>query len=477
MFTISVKKGIFIGFGILLTVLIYVILQQKKKYFMKPENIFVLLSVILGPLYLLSVPIFQVPDEVNHYVRAYGIVHGYFLSPEGGKMPIPDNLIPYEWYTYTPYILLKNFKMEINPDNCMIHDNVNMALYAPFSYIFQVLGIGAADLLCNNTYILVFAGSLVNMAGCTLLLYYAIKILPYGKWIIAFISLLPIALQERASLSVDTITYAAVVTMMAFCLYMRQKHTRMNLKEAATLYLLIALVSSCKVVYFPTAFLLMLIPKECFANRRKEILLKAAGIMETFVFSAGWLLIAKNYLGNTLAGGDSAEKIQYILRNPGRYLYILDKMFWENEEGLIGEMFGSKLGSLNIVINVTLIMFVALLFCKAYYGEKDRREKPDYPAEVVMLLMSAGMILLIATSLYIQWTVLAASTYYIQGLQGRYFLPVLAMVCCGLVSVKKKERGRAEENQSNVFGAVWGLYVVNLLVIMEIIVYSSYTGA
>lgn len=143
------------------------------------------------------------PDEVNHYVCAYGIVHGYLLSPEGGNMPIPDNLIPYEWYTYTPYILFHHFKMNINSLDSIIHNNVNMALYSPISYIFQVLGIGIADLFCNNTYILVLAGSVTNIAGCTILIYYAIKFVPYGKGVIAFISLLPMALQERASLSVD----------------------------------------------------------------------------------------------------------------------------------------------------------------------------------------------------------------------------------------------------------------------------------
>lgn len=468
---VTERKYIFTGIAVLLVILVYLILQRKG-CFAKLENIFLLLSLILCPLYLTWVPIFQVPDEVNHYVRAYGIVHGYLLSPEGGNMPIPDNLIPYEWYTYTPYILFHHFKMNINSLDSIIHNNVNMALYSPISYIFQALGIGIADLFCNNTYILVLAGSAANIAGCTILIYYAIKFVPYGKGVIAFISLLPMALQERASLSVDAITYAALVVMLSFCLYMRHKRLRMSRGKMTLMILLIALVASCKVVYFPAAFLLVLIPTECFGSRKREWLMKSVGVMEALVFSLGWLAIAKNYLGNTRAGGDAVEKLKFIIHSPGRYLYILDKMFWQNEEGLIGEMLGSKLGSLNIVINTMLILFIIMLFFKVYYAEKMKRKQPDYLEESVMVLLSIGIIFLIATSLYVQWTDIAASTYSIEGLQGRYFLPVLPLICCAFLSTKREKIDMNKGDGS----VILGLYVINLLVLMDVASFSSYIG-
>ena len=469
---VSTRKRVFAWSAFILLVVVCLLRQKKGEFFSKPENLFLLLSLILCPLYLFCVPVFQVPDEVNHYVRAYGIVHGYFLSPEGGNIPIPDNLIPYEWYTYSPFILWKHFNMQINPAGSIMHNNVNMALYSPVSYVFQVLGIGIADLFCNNTYLLVLAGSIANMAGCTLLLYYGVKYIPYGKEVIVFISLLPMALQERASLSVDAITYAAVVAGLSFCLYMRSRKTKMNWREMMVMFMLIALVSSCKVVYFPASFLILLIPREGFGSKKKEWLLKAAGMVEIAVCSMGWLLIAKNYLGNTRAGGDIAEKIQFILKNPGRYLYILDKMFWKNEEGFIGEMLGSKLGSLNITVNGILILFIVMLFYKIYYREKAKRERADYLAEAVMVVVSLSIVLLIATSLYMQWTDIAASTYSIEGLQGRYFLPILPLLCCGFLSMEKNGQTDVQGCSSGLIG----LYVINLLVLMDVISFSSYIG-
>lgn len=473
--SVSGRKRLFTWAAIILMTAVYLtwqIVQKKKEWFAKPENLFLLLSFFLCPLYLFCVPVFQVPDEVNHYVRAYGIVHGYFLSPEGGNIPIPDNLIPYEWYTYTPFIMLKHFNMQIDPAGSIMHNNVNMALYSPVSYVFQALGIGAADLLCNNTYLLVMAGSIANMAGCTLMLYYAVKYIPYGKEALVFISLLPMALQERASLSVDAITYAAVAAILSFCLYMRYRKSQMDRKEMVLMYLLIGLVSSCKVVYFPAAFLFLFIPREGFGSRKRELLHKAAGMAEVAVCSLGWLMIAKNYLGNTRAGGDTAEKIQFILQNPGRYLYILDKMFWKNEEGFISEMIGSKLGSLNITVNAILILLIIMLFYKVYYKEKSRRGQPDYLMEAVLSVLSLGIVLLIATSLYIQWTDIAASTYSIEGLQGRYFLPVLPLICCGFLSVSRN----GQTGGQGCSNGILGLYVVNLLVLMDVVSFSSYIG-
>lgn len=81
-----------------------------------------------------------------------------------------------------------------------------------------------------------------------------------------------------------------------------------------------------------------------------------------------------------------------------------------------------------------------MLFYKIYYREKAKRERADYLAEAVMVVVSLSIVLLIATSLYMQWTDIAASTYSIEGLQGRYFLPILPLLCCGFLSMEKMGR-------------------------------------
>lgn len=469
--TTSERKLLCFLIASFITCVAYTICYHKKMSRLhKPENFFLATSLFLSFLYLFCVPIFQVPDEVNHYVRAFGIAHGYFLTPSDGHLPIPQNLIPYEWNTYTPFILLKYFNMEIDSANAILHNNVNMSLYSPISYVFQVLGIRIADTLCNNTYLLVLAGSIFNIAGCTTLIYFAIKYIPYGKGIVTFISLLPMALQERASLSVDAITYAIAVTMLAFCLYMREQKKQMTKLQLLIMYLLIFFTTSCKVVYFIAAFMIVIIPKECFKTKKAQWIHKGAGTLLIFLNSFGWLAIAGSYLNNTRGGGSASEKIQFILNNMGRYIYIIDKTFWELGEGFLYEMLGYELGSLNIVINSMLIIMITLMFCKIYYYEKNLRRLPDYTASIWMILLSAGMLLLIATSLYIQWTDFAASTYSIEGIQGRYFLPVLPFFLCAFLSQKSKT---AFDNFCLTKPA-FALFVLNLLTLMNVLADSSF---
>lgn len=467
------RKLVFAIGAISLALVVYVLsFKCRNSFWGRPENFFLLSSGILCLLYLVSVPIFQVPDEVNHYVRAYGIAHGYFLTPSGGELPIPQNLIPYEWYTYTPFILLKHFHMEIDPFNVILHNNVNMALYSPLSYMFQTTGIRIADIFCNNTYVFVMVGSLFNMAGCTLLLYLAIKYVPYGKGVITMISLLPMALQERASLSVDAITYAALVAFLAFCLYMRTQNCRMTRRQMTLMYFLIVLVSSCKVVYFVAAFAVLLIPLECFGSKKREWIHKTASILLVLLSSFGWLAIASGYLSNTRGGGSTAEKVHFMITSFGRYLYILDKTFWELGEGFVYEMIGAKLGSLDILINSMQILMIILLLSKMYHYEGAMRKCPDYGASILFLAISIGMVFLIATSLYIQWTDPAASTYSIEGIQGRYFLPALPFILCGFLSQKQPVDYEEKFLQKQTFA----LYVINLLVLMDVAAYSSYVG-
>lgn len=452
-----------------LAVSFYIWVCHKKNIFMKIENIFLLVSFVLCTLYLFFTPIFSVPDQVNHYVRAYGIAHGYFLTPADGNMPIPSNLIPFEWYTYSPFILLNNFTMQIDGLNVIMHDNVNMALYSPISYIFQVLGIGLADVISNNSHILILAGSLCNITGCTVLLYYAIKYIPYGKVTVAMISLLPMALQERASLSVDAITYAGVVALLAFCLYMRDKKGEMTKKQLILMYLLVLLVSSCKVVYFITAFAILLIPREGFRNRKNEWMHKVAGSALIFINSFGWLAIAGNYLENTRGGGSAVGKVKFIINSFGRYVYILLKTFILDGAKYIKQMIGSQLGSLDIEVDELLILCIIFVLCVVFFSEKYSVKEPDWFVRVFFLLISTGAVVLIATSLYIQWTAMAASTYSIEGIQGRYFLPILPFFTCAFLTCKTPQK----KQETVTTNSVYTMYVFNLLVLMNVIEYTA----
>lgn len=306
------RKAVCFFVVFLLSAAVYSVFINGRKVFLKgftpkPEAFFLIVSIPLCLLYLVAVPFFQAPDEVNHFVRAWGIVKGHLLIPEDGYLSIPDNMIPYSWYTYTPYVLYKNFIMQLNESNTISYNVVNMALYSPISYIFQSTGIAIGNLF-HNTYVMVLFGRMFNAAGCTLILYYAIKYIPYGKGILIFFSLTPMAVQERASLSVDAITYCIVIALLSLCLYLRNNKIKMNRKLYALLYLILIMLASCKVVYFAAAILCMVIPWECFGSQKKSVIHKTLSMVITGSLALGWLAIAGKYLENTRGGGKMHRK-------------------------------------------------------------------------------------------------------------------------------------------------------------------------
>ena len=475
LFTKDQRKIITFFAVLLFAIPMYTILFQKdtNKWIMKPENIFIIMSIPLCILYLILVPIFQVPDEVNHYVRSYGIIHGYFLVPPDGKIPIPENLIPFRSDSYTPYILFKNFIMQIDADNVILHNNVNMALYSPVSYIFQSLGVALGEVLTHNTYVMVICGSIVNAIGCTVIIYYAIKYIPYGKGILLFLALTPMSLQERASLSVDAITFAAALAVLAYCLYLRAEHRQMNKKQLILIYAIMMMMASCKVIYFIMAGLVLIIPRECFGSKKKSLFHKAVILTIVLSISMGWLIIAGKYLQYTRGGGGTSEKLLYIINQPGRYLYIMDKVIWQEGVEFLNQLLGSKLGSLNISVNGCLIIGLMVLLCWFVSVEKVRRRQPDYLASLFMAGIGLGTIFLIFTSLYIQWTDIGASTYDIEGLQGRYFLPTLPYFLCAFISMLHSD-GTIEISNKSFVKSSYTLYFFNLLVLVQIWEYSSF---
>ena len=450
---------------------------------LSPEKIFLLLSIVLGGLYLFFLPSQLVPDSANHYVRSYMITKGFLLLPNGGQVTIPTNLLPFRNYSYTWYSLLHNFGNSINWNSTESYDAVNMALYSPINYIFQSCGIGLAEVFSNNTHVLQLTGELANYAGCTLIIYEAIRKMPYGKITIAALSLLPMAMQERMSLSADALAYASVVAITAFVVYERQSNGIMRRKDYAVMYSLIILLASCKIIYFTAGFLVLMIPTEKFGDRIKCTFHKIMSVGTLFVFSLGWLLIAASrYLGNTRGGSTSDVKMDIIFHQPVRYVYIVNKMILENGAEYLFEMIGSKLGPTSITVSDLVILAALIVLITVILCEKSDSCMRDRRVGLFLFGISMMTILLVMTSLYVQWTSPEAATYSIEGIQGRYFLPIMPVFLMALLIRKSSgtdeysERTRHYSELVSIAGIFFAMYGVNLLSLVYCWNYQSYIG-
>lgn len=444
----------------------------------RPERLFLIASVILGILYFFVVPCMIVPDAANHFVRTYLLTKGVLVLPAGGMVNIPKNLLPYANYTYTPYIVGHHLTEQVDWSREISYNAVNMALYSPLNYLPQAAGMALTEVFSQNPQVLQIGGSVASYIVCTGILYRAIRRIPYGKNTLALLALLPINLQERASLSADTLSFACVAALMAFCLEQREEHKLFTWREYFEMYALLITAASCKIVYFFAGMLILAIPACAFGNRKKEALHRGLGLTVLLGMAGGWTAFATGYLGNTRGGGDTAYKVNLILHQPLRYLYILNKTIMTDGVQYLFEALGSKMGSTNIAIS-QFVIFVALIFLlHAVFTERREmklQKRQDWVLAFYLLILALGMILLVMTSLYIQWTSVSAADYSIEGLQGRYFAPILPFLLFGYLSYGQREK-QERVSSCNSSKAIFAMCAVNLLVLIICWGYSSYVG-
>lgn len=116
-------------------------------------------------------------------------------------------------------------------------------------YIFSGFAFFAARALNINIIYGIFLGRILNFIFFLILSYLAIKKIPFGKLIYAVYMLMPMNLQQVASISPDAFINAILLYYIAFSIYMIFKKDKLNKKEIILYVLLTAIAGIVKMVY------------------------------------------------------------------------------------------------------------------------------------------------------------------------------------------------------------------------------------
>lgn len=422
------KMSMYLCGGILWLVLsICLIILQKKNG--KPEYLFAFLYLFLGILYMFINPLYAIPDEPAHFERIYGISEGSFVSenPDGGigtGSRLPENLLHGNRGTNMKIMDILNDKAVELSDQKVFMDYWNTALYSPFTYTAQVFGVMVGKLLSSKIFFIAYCGRFAAWISAGCILFFAIRYIPFGKHILVAVCLLPMNMHEAISLAGDTFTFAVAVAFFSFVLYLRYtKKGAMSRKEYIILYVLLFFIASCKIVYVPLCMLAFLIPVKRFGHRRRYVKHVLLSILEVAMTSGIWLVISM-YILDGRSGGKSAEQVWYILSHPMLYVETVVNTTITYGEGLVKTMLGASLGWLNVAVNSGIIAMVAVNLACVCIREKGiwKEGESNWP-RICTAGSVACVIFVMYTSLYVQWTELGKNI--IDGLQGRYFLPVL----------------------------------------------------
>ena len=188
----------------------------------------------------------------------------------------------------------------------------------------------------------------------------------------------------------------------------------------------------------------MLLPKEKFKSTKQKWInvVLIGGI--ALIINLIWLKISAAYLTD-FRGGDSKFQVLNILMHPINYMQMLLYSIDLNGNSYILSMFGSNLGwgelvNLNSIIPYALfILLIGITIIEN--GIKDKFNIFDKTIIILIILAIGGLIF---TSLYVQWTTVGSTS--IQGVQGRYLLPILPLIAILIGSCIKVKNNYKDEN-------------------------------
>lgn len=472
----NVRTAIFevvLGIMIIGIYIISSIIYYKKN--IKVENLFLMIVPFTFIFFLITMPTFKNHDEYYHWLKAYEVSEGYLMTPnkdgvQGSLMPESvANVCPTDWTTMTYADVKEKLKHPLEKEKQAILNPETAAVYSFAQYVPQAVGIFLSRLVTDNTYLITYAGRIMNMIVSILLLYFAIKIMPFGKKLLLIPAMIPIAVEGFTSLSPDAMTISMSFLYIAYILYLAfGNKEKIGIKEKIILLVMSVIIALCKIVYIPLVGLLLIIPKEKFkteTNKNKILNICIIAVISV-VINLIWLGIASRYLAN-FREGDSKVQVLLALKNPIQYIQTVLYTMNLNGSNYLMQLFGSDLGWGELVKLYAVVPYsiLAIYLFIAVTDEEIKNKFKTYQLVWIALVVLA-VVALVFTSLYVQWTTVGKES--ISGVQGRYFLPILPLVMLLLGSMIKVQTSYKKEN-INKFVAISTL-VLQIYTISQIIV-------
>lgn len=442
----------------------------------KIENIFLLIVPFVCLMFMITMPIFRNHDEYYHWFKAYEVSQGTLITPIkedgtlGSFMPNGVYKILYDdWYSATYKELKEKTNVDLEKDNKVIVYPDTAAVYSFVQYIPQALGIAIARIFTSNVLVLTYAGRMMNMLVAIGLIYLAIKIMPFGKKLFLVPAMIPATLEGVSSLSPDAMTISMAFLYFAYIMYLSfGKIEKIQWKERIILLVMSVIVALCKIVYLPLVGLMLIIPKEKFkdnSNKNKIITFIIIALIAT-IANLTWLGFSSRYLVD-FREGDSKVQVLLAIKNPIRLiqtgLYSVD--FYGNNH--LTSLFGATLGwGETIRFNTFVPYGFLIIYLVVALFDNEIKDKFK-PYQIFWLLAVALLIIgLVYASLYVQWTTIGSPT--IDGIQGRYFLPIIPIIMMILGSTIKVRSLYKEENINKAVAI--SMILLEILVISKIVI-------
>jgi len=468
-FNFRIEEYISISFFIILFFFFVFVFPMKDKkviceyendvdYLKKAENIFCICGFVFGMIFVFLIPPFQSPDEPDHFENSYLISTLQFFphvnenNELGYNFPrecidIRNQGLNKYWdfngYSYIEYLRYKNIKKSgeeiFKPSRVLqfpilyFPQSLGMFIYMKFERLFFMQSANVLDIF--------YAGRIFNLLFYLIIGYFSIKTIPFYKYVIAAVLLLPMSIAQAASLSYDSFVIGVTIYLISLLLKIFTDKYYISKKDAYIMAVMAPLLVNTK-VYFIIFLILFFIREKKFSLLFKKIksnkAKKSLYVFIVFFISATsfflWTIVFSNVYRNI-------EGIFVIMRNASiigvpiksllsvwfdsDYYRLLLFSFSKDRSFYLENMIGifawhdTFFPRIFITISVLFISILSIF-------DANKNISIHSKDKIIFITVYMLAIILAATIIYLASGLLYDGRF--RGFQGRYYIPVLPLL-------------------------------------------------
>lgn len=401
------------------------------------EKVFVFTILCLGVIYNFVLTPYMTPDESYHIDMSYRHSNTLLGIESAGENKCYKRQDDTE-LEFTSSPSLENYKIiydglfSMAENDTLVEAEATSTTEAPMIiYLPAVLGMTLARLLHLGTVPMLLLGRWFSLLGFTILTYFGMKKLPFGKTALFLLAVLPMNLQQCTSFSYDAVITGVSFLYICWCVSLAFGEKQVKATDMLGLGILgIILVYGKSGVYLPLALLIFLIPAARFGGKRVRnlcvlglFLLPVLCFLNQNTATVSYIATTTEATATVGSSTTAGYTIGYFFSQPLELVRMLANTLSDKTAFYLESLVGQKMGWVEIDISEVISMLFWLLLILASLKTK---EEPMYIRTgqkwwiVFVCAVCAGLIL---AGMLLTWT--PRGYVSIEGVQGRYFIPLM----------------------------------------------------
>lgn len=432
------------------TVLFSLLIIVYLLFGLKLETVVTALVIIFGLVLTVIMSPGANPDEGLHYEQTLQLTNkllGEEIETIDAAYVNYDSWGDHTNVSYSYNRLLRDFNKPFKLENESFEFQSTIEGRYVGYYYPQAIGV-LITRLCNANMLKIFyAGRITNLIFYAACVYLALRNAKSHKLLLGVIAALPIFVQQAASYSYDASVNGLILISVSFLFKWLKQEEKISKLDYVIVFVTCMLLTPAKIVYGLLTLLYFFVPYEKFGSKKRKYIMVSILCLPSIGMIIYNILIRTvdqimhlNFgsldSNNTLSLGGSGiffegdegdaplakyYTVSYMIEHPVEtiMIYVRSIRMWIST--WFYQALGRGLAGVTLILPMTVIRVIIVLIIAAVLQADNYTM--NWKMRGATFVICVGIALLVLTTMLTGWT--RRDDLYIQGMQGRYFCPLL----------------------------------------------------